>query len=563
MWSLIVTFIVSIAVFVLFLFQQRKYFLDTKKHREIFEHFFDKSEEYTAIIADEDGEQYPQLYPVGTEGSDLNSLIQEINTYLYKTKGTSDYEFIRSKVERKLSMRYDQASVHQSFPTYLGLMGTFTGVFIGILFFLLGFVGADNIIDLGSDGADNIIDAPIKNLLLGVLVSMSTSLVGLIMTTINTAKAGEARKKVEDDKNEFFDFIQTDVTKTASASLVSAISKLHDTVDKFEPAFTKVIDGFKEAFADCTKAFGDDFKQNVSAVTSAVEVMGKNMDKINDNISLQKKVLDTLKTNEIARGMEKYVEAANHFVGITQSLDKFEEARRMMLVAAQEAINIQNQYTESLKIPREVAVKIAGILDRVSTFENSVNELGDKLRNREILGNDVLEMVKVQINSIAKKSKIAEKFIEIADAKLELAYQDQVKAIGQLNQRYLHAIEGHSEGFKQMMSDQTNDLKKRHDEFIEIVQTKFNVEDIREEFTNLHKLVEIAEKLGVLSTSVVKSGDVRNIGDSMVKPSDLKRLEENLGKRLAAVESELKKIDDSSRRGSFFSGFSRRQNDGQ
>lgn len=552
MWSFIVTFIVSIAVFVLFFSQQRKYFLDTKKHREIFEHFFDKSEEYTAIIADEDGEQYPQLYPVGTEGSDLNNLIQEINTYLYKTKGTSDYEFIRSKVERKLSMRYDQASVHQSFPTYLGLMGTFTGVFIGILFFLLGF-----------DGAGNISDASIKNLLIGVLISMSTSLAGLYMTTKNTAKAGEARKKVEDDKNEFFDFIQTDVTKTASASLVSAISKLHDTVDKFEPAFTTVIDGFKEAFADCTKAFGDDFKQNVSAVTSAVEVMGKNMDKINDNISLQKKVLDTLKTNEIARGMEKYVEAANHFVGITQSLDKFEEARRMMLVAAQEAINIQNQYTESLKIPREVAVKIAGILDRVSTFENSVNELGDKLRNREILGNDVLEMVKVQINSIAKKSKIAEKFIEIADAKLELAYQDQVKAIGQLNQRYLHAIEGHREGFKQMMSDQTNDLKKRHDEFIEIVQTKFNVEDIREEFTNLHKLVEIAEKLGVLSTSVVKSGDVRNIGDSMVKPSDLKRLEENLGKRLAAVESELKKIDDSSRRGSFFSGFSRRQNDGQ
>lgn len=552
MWSFVVTLIVSVSVFVLFFLQQRKYYLDTKKHREIFEHFFDKNEEYTAIVSDENGEEYPQLYPVGVEDSDLNNLIQEINTYLYKTKGTSDYEFIRSKVERKLSMRYDQASVHQSFPTYLGLMGTFTGVFIGILFFLIGF-----------DGAGNISDASIRNLLIGVLISMGTSLVGLVMTTTNTAKAGEARKKVEDDKNEFFDFIQTDVTKTASASLVSAISKLHDTVDKFQPAFTEVIDGFKEAFADCTKAFGDDFKQNVAAVTSAVDVMGKNMDKINDNISLQKKVLDTLKTNEIARGMEKYVEAANHFVGITQSLDKFEEARRLMLVAAQEAINIQNQYTESLKIPREVAVKIAGILDRVSTFERSVNELGERLNQREILGNDVLEMVKVQISSIAKKGRIAEKFIEIADAKLEQAYQDQVKAIGQLNQRYLHAIEDHSNGFRQMMSDQSNDLKRRHDEFIAIVQEKFNVEDIRAEFTNLQKLVEIAEKLGVLSMTVAKTGDVNNIGDSMVKPRDLKRLEENLGKKLAAVEGELKKIDDSSRRGSIFGGFGRRQNDGQ
>ena len=480
----------------------------------------------------------------------MNHLIQEINIYLYKTKGTSDYEFIRSKVERKLSMRYDQASVHQSFPTYLGLMGTFIGVFVGIFFFLVGF-----------NGADEISDTSIKNLLIGVLISMSTSFVGLLLTTINTAKAGEARKKVDDEKNAFFDFIQTDVTKTASASLVSAISKLHDTVDKFEPAFSTVIDGFKEAFADCTRAFGEDFKQNVAAVTSAVEVMGKNMDKINTNLSLQQKVLDTFKTNEVARGMEKYIEAANHFVGITQSLNKFEEARRMMLVAAQEAITIQNQYSESLKIPREVAVKINSILDRITTFEKSVNELGDRLNQREIIGNDVLELVKNQISSISKKGRIAEKFIEISDAKLEKAYNEQVSAIGKLNQDYLHAIEGHSYGFKQMMAEETEELKKLHDEFIAIVHEKFNVEEIREEFTNLQKLREIAEKVTDLTSSTAKSGDVRKIGDDMVKPGDLKKLEENLGKRITELQNELKKIDDS-KRGSIF-GIGRRTNDGK
>ena len=101
-------------------------------------------------------------------------------------------------------------------------------------------------------------------------------------------------------------------------SLVVAISKLHDTVDKFEPAFNDVINRFQRTFDRCTKAFGDSFETNVKTVSKAVEVMGENMDKINENIQLQQNVLSTFKSDEVAKGLEKYVEAADHFVGITQ-----------------------------------------------------------------------------------------------------------------------------------------------------------------------------------------------------------------------------------------------------
>ena len=403
MSSLEITLYISGGAFVLFFIVQMSYFISTIKARNVFENFFSKTSGYSVTLKGNENDPYPQIEPVGKPKSDLNNLIEEINIYLYKTKGTSDYEFIRNKVERKLNMRYDQSTVHLSFPTYLGLMGTFAGVFMGILMFLVGF------------DAGNISDDSIKNLLVGVLVSMSTSLVGLLLTTINNGKAGSARKKIEDDKNEFYDFIQTEVTKTASASLVSAISKLHDTVDKFEPAFTTVIDGFKAAFKECTDAFGQDFKEKVAAVTSAVGVMGENMDKINKNIELQQKVLDTLKSGEFVRGMDKYIEASNHFVSITQSLNKFEEARRMMLAAAQEAITLQNQYNESLNVPREIAVRVNQILDRIKDFENSVNEAGRALTKRDILGNDVINAIQDQIKGISKKGKIADKFLEMAD----------------------------------------------------------------------------------------------------------------------------------------------------
>lgn len=469
------------------------YFLDTRKYRNIFKNFFTKEINYSSRLAGCEKDQYPQINEVGKPESDLNALIEEINLYLKKTKGTSDYEFVRNKVERKLNMRYDQSTVHLAFPTYLGVMGTFLGVFLGIFMFLAGF-----------DDTGSISDQSIQNLLIGVLVSMSTSLVGLLLTTINNGLAGEARKKIEDDKNEFYDFIQTDVTKTASASLVSAISKLHDTVDKFEPAFSTVIEGFKDAFEECTKAFGNDFKKNVDAVTTAVDVMGKNMDKINLNIQLQEKLLNTYKSGEFVRGMEKYIEAVNHFTSITQSLYKFEEVRRMMLAAAQETISLQNQYNEALKIPREIAVRVNQILDRIKDFENGVNEAGRALTKRDILGNDVINSIQDQIRGISKKGKIADKYLEMADGKLEDLYIEQTKTLKTMNDRYKEAIEGHIKGFENMLLEQTKELEKRHGAFLTALQVKFNIDDIRSEFSNLKKLNEILGEIKQLSRGCLK-----------------------------------------------------------
>lgn len=512
MGTLEATIITSLIISGGFCFFQWKFFTDTKKARKVFQNFFEREAEYSCSVRKDDNDSYPQIRLVGRESSDLNSLIEEINTYLFKTKGTSDYEFIRNKVERKLNMRYDQSTVHLAFPTYLGLMGTFTGVFIGILTFLLGF-----------DTAGGISDNSIQNLLVGVLVSMFTSLVGLALTTFNNAKAGEARKKIEDDKNEFYDFIQTEVTKTASASLVTAISRLHDTVDRFEPAFSTVIAGFESAFNQCTRAFGDDFRQNVQAVNSAVVTMGENMDKINENIDLQQKLLDTFKSGEFTRGMEKYVEAANHFVSITKSLNKFEEARRLMLAAAQEAITLQNQYNESLKVPREVAVRVNQILDRIKDFEENVKAAGRALTRRDVLGNDVINTLQNQIRGISKKGKIADRYLEMADGKLEDLFRAQTQVINEMNRRYKAAIEGHIEGFEQMLSTQTAELENRHNAFMQAIEERFSVEDVRQEFTNLRKL----EKLQTIETKLLE------LASSKVTP-------ENIHKEIQELQNELK-----------------------
>lgn len=508
----VISWIFSGIAFIICCFVQGMFFKETARYRDLFINFFIRKSDYATYRTIINGEAVTQLVTVGNDGSDLNKLIEEINHYVAKTKGTTDFSVIQNKVERKLNMRHDQSVAKLAFPTYVGLMGTFAGVFIGILMFLVGF-----------DGANNISDDSIKNLLIGVLVSMSTSLVGLLLTTINNAKAGESRKKIEEDKNDFYDFVQTELMPTLDVSMVLAITKLHETVDRFEPAFDRVITNFQKTFDRCTKAFGEDFEKNVKAVASAVEVMGKNMDKINENIQIQQKLLATLKSGDLVRGMDKYVEAANHFVSITQSLNKFEEARRMMLAAAQEAINLQNTYSDSLKIPREVAVRINQILERIKAFEENINALGPQLAQRDILGNDVVNALREQIKGISKKGKIADKYLEMADGKLEELFKEQTKIITTMNVRYREAIEMHIRIFEQMLEKQTKDLQKRHDEFTQAMEENLSIEEVKKEFLNLQKLGDILEQ-------------IKKLNSETVKPNDLKR-------ELEKIKDEIKKLE--------------------
>lgn len=519
-----ITTFISAFFFLLFFIFQMKFYRETKRYTHLFRDFFRRKEDYETIQEWSGEESILQLKQVSAKGSDLHDLITEINHYVIKTKGTTDFSVIQNKVERKLNMRYDQSSAKLSFPTYLGLMGTFLGVFIGINAFTIGI------------GTDGITDEAIRNLLFGVLVSMSTSFVGLLFTTINTARSAEARKKIEEDKNEFFDFIQTELMPSLDVSLVLAITRLHKTVNNFEPAFNRVIDRFQNTFDRCTSAFGDNFEKNVKAVANAVDVMGKNMERINENIDLQERLILTLKSGELVRGMDKYVEAANHFVEITKSLNKFEEARRMMLAAAQEAINIQNQYSESLKIPREVAVRINQILDRIKSFEASVNQLGPQLDRRMILGNEVVQKIEEQIKGISYKGKIADKYLELADGKLEELFIAQTEAINQMNIRYKTAIEQHIENFEKMIESQTSELERRHKEFIRAVEEKISIDEVHQDFSNLKRLNEIFEQLKTLTKDTVKSEDLqkrlKKIEDELATLSTtLKKREEESGRR--------------------------------
>jgi hypothetical protein len=375
-------------------------------------------------------------------------------------------------------MRYDDATARMSFPIYLGLMGTFFGVFIGISSFL------------SNVWTDSVNDDAIKGLLIGVLVSMSTSFIGLLLTTLSNYAFSDAKRKVDIDKNKFYDFIQTELMPSLDVSMVAALNKLHDTVTMFEPSFNRVIDRFQTTFDSCTKSFGNQFADNVKVVSRAVAVMGENMDK---------QLLSTIKSNSIANGLQAFVEATDHFTELTNSLNQFEKARRMMLRATDEVINMQKQYAESLEMPKELVIKVNAILDRVTKFEDSINALGKNIEETQLIGNDTINLINEQLSGIKKKGKIADKYLGLADGKLEELYSRQTAAIGHMTHDYEEAIKAHIDGFKTIIDNSTEDFNKRHEDFVKALDEKFNVNEVHEDFSNLKKLNDINSQLTKLN----------------------------------------------------------------
>ena len=534
--SLIVSFVMAVG----FILWQKRVYNENKRAIARLKRFFSKKEAFSTCESyeyDEDGNpisEYIKIKEVADKEAELMNLIDDINAYIKKSKGTVAFSIIQNKTERRISMLYEIATSKLSFPTHIGLMGTFAGVFIGLIMFLIGTMAVGGITD-----------SSIQSLITGVLVSMATSCCGIWLLILSHRLASEATNQIDHDKNDFYEWVQNELMPTVDVSMVEAIGKLHETIDKFEPTFSGVISQFKGAFKDVTNAFGTEFRKSVQVVASAVDTMGKNMDKVNKNIDLQSNLLDTLKSNQLVRGMDSFVEASKRFTDITGSLDQFERARRIMLVAAQETINIQKDFNESLQIPKQVAAEINIILNRITKFEESINGLGVNVAQTQMVGNQLVEQIKENINAIKAKQTVAEKYADTANKRLEVYFDEQKKEVSRIMQKYNEALESYLDDYETMLKERKTELESRNREFVEAIDRKLSIEDIRSDFKALR---EIPHQLEMLMRNPVDGGNERMNAQNEAADANRRAGEAESKSKFRKVEEEQSPIIDGEKR---------------
>lgn len=471
-------------------------FISTLRKLDTFKGFFSDSENWNV-------EEKENGYAIHVDNSseNLSELIGEINEYLDKNEGTTDFGIIKDKVENRLETLYDDATSKVSFPTYLGLMGTFFGVWIGLQSFKIGVDKA------------GVSDEIVSALIGGVIISMVTSLIGLVLMMWGNAKAGSVLNKVESDKNKFYDFIQVKLMPVLGTSMVSALNKLHRTINTFEPVFKGVIGEFKNAFIECTETLRGTFGENVHLLTSAVDTMGNNMSLINENVKMQEQLLKTMQQKETLKTLESFVVAASKFDAVTTSIAKLSEVKEALAASSVKLVESQTKFICQMSVPERVFEKINTILNRIVTFEESLNALGESISHTQLLGNSQMNLIQEQITAIQKKTDLAVSYQELADDELKAVYEAQTRAIKQLNEKYCAAIDNHGDDFKTAMNDFKQTYEKivkecmdaveaKRDEYIAEIRKSFDLEAKNQHLAQLAKMPELLALLSNIQTSV-------------------------------------------------------------
>ena len=417
---------------------------------------------------------------------ELEPLVEELNDYLKKNNGTADYSIIQNKTERFVNCQFEKAVARISFPTYIGLMGTFLGVMIG-----LGCFNAT-----GGSEAGLVNDERISFLIHGVLISMSTSFIGLLITTVSSHCAAMIKSKVDQRKGRFYEFIQNELIPELGTSIVSSLHKLRSTINRFEPAFNKVIDRFQETFDTCTSAFGEAFRQNVTVVANAVDMMGNNMAVINESIQKQQRILEELQSKQTQSMLKKFVDAANSFDRVEETMNRWEETAHSVMISSGQLVVAQTKYNESLELPQAVANRLQSLLDRFTQFEQSINKLGEL----DAFKGSQLQMIEKQLEIIHRRSDAVEDFTNEEKERMENLLKLYSEGMKELQGKLQRAMDDQMETIELAHSDYQKALKSKCNFFLDALDEAFNTEEMAANFRYLENLVSIDRYLSNLTS---------------------------------------------------------------
>lgn len=148
-------------------------------------------------------------------------IISTINKYLKTNKGaTTDFHLLKDIVDRNIDTLEEEISNRIPSPLYLGLVATMLGIIFGLM-------------SMDDPNSQDPLST-ISGLIDGVKVAMFASVFGLAITTLFSIWINkDARKKVEEDKNQFLSFLQTELLPLLFRSEGTGINALNQRIDKF------------------------------------------------------------------------------------------------------------------------------------------------------------------------------------------------------------------------------------------------------------------------------------------------------------------------------------------
>jgi hypothetical protein len=358
---------------------QMRCFLATRRRSLVLANLFPDSEPLAEIVPStlfdplEDNSIIESTRIQATEFASpgFNSILASTNRYLEKNAGTpADFRILQDIAERISNSTEQAAASNATLPLYVGLMGTFIGVIVG----LLSFVGAGS--SLSEAGAFTDPDH-LRHFLGGVLVAMAGSLCGLFLSVIGRSRfLHNAQEKNDRLKQAYFTLLQTELLPVVGHDFSSALYSLQQNLHRFNA----------------------DFSSNLATFTAS-------MGTATETLRQQRELLDMLKSTDILRIIEANADMLRTSGKIGHELRGFVEAT--------EALHGKLQITSGL------TDKFSALLDRFGVFEQSVNSLGEKLAVDETITAHAVKLIRDQLESLKSRTELIRQFVDSEDDEIK------------------------------------------------------------------------------------------------------------------------------------------------
>lgn len=383
-----------------------------------------KNEDNTLIrskLTEKDTREATDIIMLKSGGNQITQkVINTLNTYLLRNRSiAADFLLMKDIVERNTDVAENEVQQTISLPLYLGLLGTFIGIVMG----LIQISGMD--FQTGSDS----FDSAISTLLNGVLIAMVASFLGLLLTIANSGfYFKNAKSHLEDKKNDFYTFLQIDLMPLLNQGVNSTLYSLQNNLHKFN----------------------NDFNANLVKLNS---VMGKN----HDALIAQEKILSTLENIDINEFAKANVKILKELKLSTEMFSEF------------------NEYLSQVNLLNNSAKLHADRVNEMIARTDNFNELGKQILSSFTLNKQILEFLQGHYNSLDESHQLITNSVNTVNNTLE----ESLEQLKEFTQERISELQKITLKELDLMQNQYPEKWKKLDNLSHLESLSKNISDIK------------------------------------------------------------------------------------
>jgi len=293
----------------------------------------------------------------------FNEIRDAINNYLSNNKGSvSDFHLMKDIVDRNCDAKEEEINTQIPVPLYLGLMGTMAGILVGIGYLWLSgdlsdLLNAKN----GNSGADGV-----EALLGGVALAMISSILGIILTTIGSMRAKDAKAEEEKNKHIFLSWMQANLLPNLTNDTAQTLERMSSNLVNFNRTFSKNTNELSKTLSQVNEAT----KLQEQLMEAVEKLADKNISKQNLEVYMALKNC----SDEIGT-LGKYLSSSNEYLAAVRDLnEKLDKDEKRTKAVERMATFFENEATQ-IEQRKAMITKTVGEID--SQLEEQLRKLGE------------------------------------------------------------------------------------------------------------------------------------------------------------------------------------------